>query len=147
MRTRKLAVAPAAPEAAPAPEWRTPKEKLALQLGWRLEAAEHAVEKARAALAKDGNFSHALEWSSDAFRAAAELEVAGWMTSHLWGADSAEEFLAWLVEESLQRASHVPSSTSPSSNQMEREIAATFCRWTRELLRGWKLSAAERSQS
>lgn len=141
MKTRKLAIAPAAP-AAPRSE-REPKEQLACILGWRLESALRSVAEARAQLGRE-DFAYRLAWSEDAFRAAAEEAVSREMIGLLWDL-SAEDFLAQIAEQTIRQASYRASSTSAASNLMEQEKLAAFARITRDLLSGWKLSVSKKS--
>jgi hypothetical protein len=69
---------------------------------------------------------HALEWSGDVFRAAAEEQVTSQILFGINDGRSLAELTTFTIDEALRLSSGQGSSTSPVSNHIAKCVAAAW---------------------
>jgi hypothetical protein len=88
------------------------------------EAARYRVDVFKTKLDEDA--AHALIWSLDAFKSAAEIRVLGHVIDSLEGGNTVEQVLEGLIDRVLQGGKYPAQSTSPTSNLMEQYELAVY---------------------
>lgn len=99
-------------------------DKLLKRFQRQIESCNARIEKFQADFAKDP--AHALIWSTDTFKAAAELRVLRQIVAALEAGDATlENIQSTLTDRVLHKSKYPPQSTSPTSNLIDQyELAA-----------------------